>query len=89
MNRVENSKEIMKKIHFEDNGQGLLWFVIDENGIVIDCNTQKDIWNGTQLLLDKLHVGRKIFNAYSDDDTDFTVILEIVRIEPLKKQGRP
>jgi len=74
----------MQKISFKNNNLGLTWFGIDENGIVIDCNAQKDIWIGTQLLLEKLHVGRKIFNAYSDNGTDVTVMLEIEKIEPIE-----
>jgi len=37
----------MLRIHFEDRGQDILWWDIDENGIVQDCNLQHGVWVGT------------------------------------------
>jgi hypothetical protein len=37
----------MKRIHFIDDGQDILWWDIDEKGVVQDCNLQVDVWKGT------------------------------------------
>jgi hypothetical protein len=34
----------MMKIYFEDQGQDVLWWIVNEKGIVIDCNLQEWCW---------------------------------------------
>lgn len=35
----------MVKVHFEDKGQDILWWVIDEGGVIVDAGPyQKEIW---------------------------------------------
>lgn len=44
-----------RKITFEDCGQDFLWWVIDENGLVIDCGPfQASVWVGSVVDLDTL-----------------------------------
>jgi hypothetical protein len=37
----------VQKIHFKDDGQDILWWIIDEKGVVQSCNMQGNVWNGT------------------------------------------
>jgi hypothetical protein len=30
----------MQRIHFKDDGQDILWWDIDDEGVVVDCNAQ-------------------------------------------------
>ncbi|MDP2729172.1 MAG: hypothetical protein Q8O55_01660 [Dehalococcoidales bacterium] len=39
----------MVRIHFEDDGQDILWWDIDEHGVVQACNMQEWVWKGTQV----------------------------------------
>lgn len=40
----------MKKIYFEDEGQDVLWWIIDDKGIVKACDMQEWVWKGTEVL---------------------------------------
>ena len=77
----------MQKIHFKDNGQDLLWIAIDDIGIIIDCNIQKSIWRGTQVLLKRLEVGKNIWincekiSELADDFNEYD--FEVEKIEPI------
>lgn len=39
----------MIRIHFKDDGQDILWWDIDEKGIVQASNMQGWVWNGTEI----------------------------------------
>lgn len=41
----------MKKIYFEDDGQDVLWWLIDDQGIVQACNLQEAIWKGLEVIM--------------------------------------
>jgi hypothetical protein len=43
LNRLIKEERRMR-LDFEDNGQDLLWVVLDKNGFVIDCNAQTWCW---------------------------------------------
>jgi hypothetical protein len=36
----------MKKIYFEDDQQDVLWWIIDDEGIVVASDMQENIWAG-------------------------------------------
>ena len=38
------------RINFEDKGQDIIWWNVDEDGYVISCNAQEDTWYGTLVL---------------------------------------
>lgn len=40
----------MIRIHFKDDGQDILWWDVNEEGIVEQCNLQGQVWNGTQVI---------------------------------------
>jgi hypothetical protein len=65
----------MQKIHFKDNGQDLLWVIVDNRGFIIDCNRQKSVWCGFKVILDFLFIGEFIFLADKNgriNEYDFT-----------------
>ena len=39
----------MKKIYFEDDQQDVLWWIIDDKGIVVASDMQENIWAGTEV----------------------------------------
>ncbi len=41
----------MRKIHFEDDGQDVLWWLIDEKGIVQAADMQWLVWEGTEVFM--------------------------------------
>jgi hypothetical protein len=41
----------MRKIHFEDDGQDVLWWLIDDRGVVQACDMQEAIWKGTEVFM--------------------------------------
>ncbi|HAZ00683.1 MAG: hypothetical protein A2W90_14495 [Bacteroidetes bacterium GWF2_42_66] len=47
-----------KKIYFEDHGQDFLWWIIDENGTVIDCGPfQASVWVDCKVLNNEIEIG--------------------------------
>jgi len=41
----------MKRIHFKDNGQDFLRWLVTNEGMVVDCHPfQAHVWNGTKVL---------------------------------------
>ena len=40
----------MVRIHFKDDGQDILWWDVDEKGIVKQCNMQGQVWIGTEVI---------------------------------------
>ena len=47
MNRLTGIKA---RIYFEDEGQDILWWDVDESGIVRACNMQGWVWEGTRII---------------------------------------
>jgi hypothetical protein len=41
----------MKKIYFEDDFQDVLWWLIDDQGIVQACDMQGWVWEGTEVFM--------------------------------------
>jgi hypothetical protein len=39
----------MLKIEFKDDGQDILWWIVDMNGIVLATNAQSFVWVGTKI----------------------------------------
>jgi len=39
----------MQRIHFKDDGQDILWWDIDDEGVVVDCNAQVWVWKDTKI----------------------------------------
>ncbi len=39
----------MIRVHFKDEGQDCLWWDIDGEGIVQDCDMQSWVWKGTKV----------------------------------------
>ncbi|MBA7482648.1 hypothetical protein ES705_18288 [subsurface metagenome] len=40
----------MIRIHFKDDGQDILWWDVNEEGVVERCNLQEQIWPGTKVI---------------------------------------
>jgi hypothetical protein len=40
----------MVRIHFKDDGQDILWWEVNDEGIVEKCNLQELIWKGTRVI---------------------------------------
>ena len=82
----------MKKIHFEDHQQDLLWITVDKDGLIVDCNLQKPIWCGLKVYLPKLVKGKMIWfdrsekNGLSGDINKYDFI--VYKIENLKAKNR-
>jgi hypothetical protein len=67
---VTTKNDVMKKIHFEDCGQDFLWWIIDDEGNVVDCGPfQASVWVGSTVYMDELEVGEPpMFNSRFGDD---------------------
>lgn len=40
----------MLRVHFKDEGQDILWWDIDNDGVVQACNMQEWVWKGTKVV---------------------------------------
>lgn len=38
------------RLHFRDDGQDILWWEINMEGVVVNCNLQQAIWVGTRVV---------------------------------------
>jgi hypothetical protein len=73
----------MKKIYFVDKWQDLLWVVIDDKGVITDCNMQGFVWIGMRVVLKKLAIGKGIVMLDSELGlTRYDFVVE--KIETLK-----
>jgi hypothetical protein len=39
------------KIEFKDDGQDILWWKTDDQGVVQECNMQEWVWKGTRVVM--------------------------------------
>jgi len=81
----------MKKIHFEDHQQDLLWIIVDKNGLIIECNLQNFVWCGMTVYFPKLAVGEMVWldsstkSRLNGDINRYNFVVK--KIENLKDMG--
>jgi hypothetical protein len=80
-----------RRIHFKDDGQDILWWDIDEKGVVIACNAQEWVWKGTQVMMDdlsKIKKGMQLRCAFTKIGVS-TFIHPVVKVEKIKEVSTP
>ena len=75
-----------RQIHFEDNGQDFLSWIIDSNGTVIESNPfQTSIWAGNKVIApDKLEPGDRVHYISRWTGKAQMIRYQITAIENLK-----
>lgn len=79
----------MQKIYFEDDGQDVLWWLIDDHGIVQACDMQEWMWKGTEVFmtdrsinLDDIRPGDHLVCKFKDGKGG-TFIHDVEKVEDL------
>lgn len=74
----------MLRIHFKDDGQDVLWWDIDDHGIVQACNMQEWIWKGTKVMMNKPIKKGRILSCEFTSGKVGTFIHEVEKVETRK-----
>jgi GTP cyclohydrolase II len=87
-------EEVMIRVHFKDDGQDVLWWDIDEKGIVQLSNLQNYFWAATKVIgtsgggvFPDIKVGEKLLVIYgSGRGGEF--IHPVVKVEVHEKRSK-
>jgi hypothetical protein len=80
----------MKRIHFEDNGQDFLRWLITDEGMVVDCQPfQAHVWTGTKVLNHQIiNPGAQLFVQLKDGH-EIAIRHLVERVEFTRAPARP
>lgn len=68
------------EIHFEDNGQDFLFWVINEKGLVVDSQPfQASVWRGFEVDMSIMEAGKPLVVFPSYDLDNGTVLKHLVK----------
>jgi hypothetical protein len=75
----------MLRIHFKDEGQDILWWDIDSQGIVQACNMQEWVWKGTKVMMDQPIKKGSILTVEFAKAGVGTFVHPVIKVEKLKE----
>jgi len=78
----------MIRVHFQDDAQDCLWWDINEEGVVEDCDMQTWLWKGTKVdMATPITPGCKLSVTFKDGKVG-TWIHPVVKVEKMRLHER-